>query len=196
MTINEVTERVEVVDILAAKKGDEEAILRLLDRYEPLLAHTLRRFSDNEAVLQDLRQETYLEIYRSLPGLKYEEAFPCWMRQLALRVGYRHWSGQAKEARAKSAYMELLEQCTPLPSRFADGEDLDHIKTLLARMETQDRSILEMRYLEGVKTAEIASYLGWSPTRVRVRIHRALKRLRDLYEKYPALPADTQLCDK
>jgi RNA polymerase sigma-70 factor (ECF subfamily) len=172
-------------ETLMPLQGDEESFIRVLRRHEPVLSTYLLRFTDNEAVVQDLRQETYLEAYRSLATYRREGSFLNWLRRIASRVGYRYWAGRAKEERAKSAYLELLRGCAPTDSAYCAQDDLERVRTFLDSLDGYDRILLEMKYLEGFRSPEIARRLGWSEVRVRVRRHRALKRLRGLHGTRP-----------
>jgi RNA polymerase sigma-70 factor (ECF subfamily) len=53
------------------------------------------------------------------------------------------------------------------------------VRTALDRLPERDREILVLRYLEQLSTAEAAAVLGVSEGAVRVRLLRALRRLRD-----------------
>jgi RNA polymerase sigma-70 factor, ECF subfamily len=168
----------DISDALAAQSGDKEAFVRLIRRQERSLALHLRQFTNNEAVLQDLRQETYLEAYRSLSTYKHRGSFASWLRQIASRVGYRYWKGRAKEAQAGAAYRELRQYCASSQATRRTQEDIDHVRELLACLGRCDSTLLELKYVKGLMASEIAGSLGWSVGRVRVRLHRAIKRLR------------------
>jgi len=183
-------EAADTADVLAAQSGDAEAFARLARRHEYALLGRLRRFTLDQAMLQDLRQETYLEAYKSLSTFRREGPFSHWLRCIATRVGYRYWAGQAKELRAKNAFLELRRHCVPAMLAGAAHDDAESVKRLLARLSEGDRTLLIMRYALGHKATEIAEDLGWEATRVRVRLHRAVKKLRTIYEQSAAPTAD------
>ena len=168
-------------DVLAAQAGDEHAFARLTRRHEYALLGRLRRFTTDEAMLQDLRQETLLEAFKSIASYRREGPFFHWLRCIATRVGYRYWAGQAKEARAKNAYLELLRRCVPAIASGGAQDDADSVRAILSQLSQGDRTLLIMRYALGHKATEIAEDLGWDPSRVRVRLHRAVKKLRSVY---------------
>lgn len=155
-----------------------DAFERLVLPHEKSLSNYLRRFTSNETILQDLRQETYLEVFRSLPNYRCEGAFSAWLRRIAARVGYRYWAGQNKELRAKAAYLEL-RRSHPSPQ---DIESAEFVNNLLALAGPCDRMVLELRYVQGFTDAEIATQMGWNAGCVRVRLHRARKRLRNRHD--------------
>ena len=54
---------------------------------------------------------------------------------------------------------------------------------LLDRLEPDDRLVLTLLEAEECSTAEIAQLTGWSIAKVKVRAHRARKRLRRVLQK-------------
>ena len=60
----------------------------------------------------------------------------------------------------------------------------EHIKKLLARLSPEDRLVLVMLDVEGLSVAEIASLLGWTGSKVKVRAHRARAHLRRVLERF------------
>ena len=179
---------IDEIDILAAQAGDETAFVRIVRRYEQALTGQLRRFTHNEAVLQDLRQETYLEAYKSLTNYHHHGSFSSWLRQIAARVGYRYWTGQAREAQARIAYLEMRGHQGYGATKPLEWDDTERAIGLLACLGSQDRILVEMKYFQGLRATEIAQRLGWKVTRVRVRLHRALKGLKRLHEETSHAP--------
>ena len=168
-------------DTLAAQAGDDDAFARLVQRHEQSLDKHLYRFTNNQTDLQDLRQETYIEVFRSIATYRHQGPFSCWLRRIASRVVYRHWARQAREGRAKAAYMELVQRLAYMGSAQYPQDDVENIKTLLAPLSLEERALLEMRYMQGLKVAEIANRIQCKVGCVRVKLHRVLKKLRLLH---------------
>lgn len=156
---------------------NDEFFLAAIRAQEHSLTRYLHAFTNNESVIEDLRQETYLEAYRSLATYHHQGSFCGWLRRIASRVVYRYWAQLSKEARAKAAYLERWRDKVPAKSLA----DLDALDAFLLEISPCDRMLLEMKYLEGYKASEIAAHIGWNEVRVRVRLHRSLKRLHENY---------------
>jgi RNA polymerase sigma-70 factor (ECF subfamily) len=65
-------------------------------------------------------------------------------------------------------------------ARLRGRERRDRVQAALGRLAERDREILELRYLEDLPTAEAAGVLGVSESAAKVRLLRAMQRLRDL----------------
>jgi RNA polymerase sigma-70 factor, ECF subfamily len=55
---------------------------------------------------------------------------------------------------------------------------------LLAQLKPDDRTLLTLHYLNGMRFREIAEYLGWSLGKTKVRTLRAKRKLQQILEKH------------
>jgi len=166
-------------DILASLEGLESAYARLVGRYQSLVHAQMWRFSRDPAQVEELVQDVFVEVYLSLRHFRGEAPFEHWVRKIAMRVGYRHWKLEHRQR----ARRDLLAQMPPPrpedPCRLAPSEAAEVLYQLLSTLAPADRLALTLHYFEGYEAKEIAAVAGWSPTLVRVRMHRACKRLRE-----------------
>lgn len=136
------------------------------DHYEPVLAYALRRAMREAA--EDAAAETFTVAWRRLedvPG----DARP-WLFGVARRV----LSGQRRgDRRRVSLQTRLAGEPTSAPTTTAPVGLLP----ALARLHEQDRELLLLVGWEGLAPVEAARALGLSRIAVRVRLHRARKRL-------------------
>jgi RNA polymerase sigma factor (sigma-70 family) len=148
---------------------------------------------DVPALALDVLQETVLE------ALAHSERFdpqrPCmaWLLGIALNIVRRkkatlikqrqhevqpgqfmaHYPGVHNEA-------ELFEQLSPstCPDPAQEVEEREQASLLLALVSQEDQRVLRLALLEGFEHAALAQQLGLTPGAARVRLHRALNRLR------------------
>ncbi|MCC6489771.1 MAG: sigma-70 family RNA polymerase sigma factor [Candidatus Hydrogenedentes bacterium] len=166
--------------VSAAQAGDANAFVSVLKHYEWLVKGQLKRLLPELNEVDDLYQDTLLESYRSLHSYSHRGRFPSWLIQIACRVAYRHCRVAARDRAMIREYMQTRGNTQSLPFDAWFNEEGIHI--LLATLGGVDRMLIEYRYFEGLAPSEIAERMEWEPTRVRVRIHRILKRLRDEWE--------------
>lgn len=167
-------------DIRDSLAGDDNAYARLVERYEPQIFPQMWRFTRDRAVLDELVQDVFVEVYLNLRKFRGEAPFLYWVRRIATRVGYRHWKLQG---RARKRH-ELLERnagmVLPVVQEVTPSEAGEALYALLECLPPKDRLVLTMYYFEDCDTRAIAEHTGWNLTLVRVRIHRACKKLRTL----------------
>jgi len=179
--------------IKRAQRGDGEAFGFLVERYQrrifSLVYHLVRRRED----VEDLAQEIFIKAFRAVRSYNFQASFVTWLSRVAVNHCYDYlrrlrtspvsyyWqmseeSQRNLEARAESAEEGGLDQ-----AERAALQDL--VGKLLDRAGANDRLILTLKELEGYSVEEIAELLNLKPSTVKVRLHRARKRmLEDLKE--------------
>jgi len=186
----------ETEDLLReAGRGDAQARDRLLELHRPYLRRMVavrldRRLAarvDPSDVVQDamLAAATGMDDYlerRPLP-------FVPWLRGLAaarVNDAYRRHvradrrSVDREYPPASEPFVERLVAATSSPSAgLRKRERAAQVRVALDLLPPRDREILELRYLEGLSTADAADTLGITESAAKVRLLRAMQRLRD-----------------
>lgn len=147
--------------------------------WERVRLFALRRVGD-AAAAEDVAQEVLRRVTDALRAGRVDDhaALPGYVFKTALYVCLHHARSAGREARA-------LEQfdvaSSPAPddalARLIKAERRATVALALQRLESQDRELLHSFYFQQLDTAEIAQRLGVTSEALRVRKHRALRRL-------------------
>ncbi len=126
---------------------------------------------------EDVAQEAYLRMYRGLPGFRGDSSFDTWLYRITSNAAISH-------LRRRGRFADLLAEpgdAAEVPDHpGADPVDRDEIQRALLALPVAQRTVLVMRDAYGFSVAEIAEQLGLTEGAVKVRIHRARRRLKDL----------------
>jgi RNA polymerase sigma-70 factor (ECF subfamily) len=153
----------------------------MLRRYEGEVARQVWRFSRDPLVCEELAQEVFVQVFRSLPRYRpVGTPFVHWLRRIATRVGYQFWKRQAR--RKPLATLEGIDPAAREPDAMEPGEAAALLHRLLARLAPADRLVLTLHYLEECDTREVARRTGWNRAAVKMRLWRARAKLKDLIE--------------
>jgi RNA polymerase sigma-70 factor (ECF subfamily) len=183
----------------AAATGDASARGRLLDRHRQrlrrMVAVRLDRRLNARLDPSDLVQETLTEANRRLDDYLRHRPLPFypWLRQIAwnrmidarryhLRPGRTVGREEPAGLPAESA-LELAQRLIAGEAPSAGlrrREQRAQVRAALDRLPERDREVLALRYLEQLSSAETAAVLSVSEGAVRVRVLRALRRLREI----------------
>lgn len=156
--------------------GEEAAWRGLHARYYRNAVYVLRRLGVAQTQLEDVCQEVFLDVFRSLPSFRHEADFRTWL--------YRICVGRARVARRRAKIVRLLE------SLFANGgeEVADHsldegranrqLGKALEALPEAERAVFVLFELEGLSGKEIAEVLGCTESAVFRRLHHARKHFR------------------
>lgn len=170
-------------DIAESLAGNGEGFARLVRRYQDRVAVQMWRFTRDAVVLDQLVQDVFVEAYLSLKGFRSQAPFLHWLRRIATRVGFRYWKSQARIEEREGALKETQMSLTAAPEALTPGEAADMLYQLFRRLPPADRLVLNLFYFEECDVKQIADRSGWNRALVKVRLHRARKKLKSLLEE-------------
>jgi RNA polymerase sigma-70 factor, ECF subfamily len=134
------------------------------------------RYASNPSEAEDIAQDALLRAWRRRSTLRDSERRNQWLAAIVRNEAFRH------HARVRPDLASALEL-----SEGAEDEqvlatvELADLHAALERLSERDRKLLEMRYEEDLTQAAIARRLGIPEGTVKVRLHRARKKLRQAY---------------
>lgn len=158
----------------------EERFSALFERTRlPLLAYAVRRVAD-PADAADVVAETYLVAWRRLDDVPAGDEARPWLFGVARRVLANHYRGERRRvALADRLRDHLVEEVVPA---FEIAEESPVVRAM-QRLPQDDQELLRLVAWEDLARDEIAVVMGLSRATVRVRLHRARKRLEKLMDE-------------
>ncbi len=172
-----------------AVRRDAEALAKLVDLYSPRVYGLLFRLSGSREVAEDLLQETFLRVVRTIEEYEHAGKFEPWLFRIAanlVRDRSRQVRRRGTAARPESAQREgdeaggferVATDHDPA-RRLAQQEAIERLEACLQQLSEPEREILLLRHYSGLSFAEIAAILGVPLGTALARAHRALSRLR------------------
>lgn len=159
------------------RRGDPaafEELVRLTHRRVYTLAY---RVVGDRHEAEDVAQEAYMRVYRGLPGFRGDSSFDTWLYRITANAAASH----LRRRRRFGDVLDDPEEVVQVPDEASpDPVDRDEIQRALFALPVAQRAVLVMRDAYGFSIAEIAEDLGLSEGAVKVRIHRARRRLKEL----------------
>jgi len=156
-----------------ACRGDEEAFARLVRLAGPAAIVAARRITRDAALAEDAAQEAFLRAFRALPRYRHDSSFTAWVRTIAVHAAI----DLLRRRRPESPLFERAAR----PEEEKRLEDLDLLRRALEALSPRDREILLAREMEGIPDQAIADRLGMTVTSIRVRMHRARRKLTERF---------------
>jgi len=175
------------------RNGQVDAFEVLLRRHSPRVFQSVGRrvpTGDVETVAQDV----FLSAFRSLDTYRGRQPFEHWLMRIALRRCCDYWRGRERNRESTGPAMdEDGPDWMELVSRDLSREEFDRgraredaietVQAVLARLDPEDRALVEGIYFEDRPLRELAAALNWSLAKVKVRAHRARRKLRAMLEE-------------
>lgn len=157
---------------------ESELARRFWDRLRVFAA---RRLGD-AAAAEDVAQETLRRVVEALRAdrIRNPDALPAFVFQTARNICLHRYRSASREARAMSRFDSVTERHSTAPDPLIDlvsEERRRVVRAAMARLDSDDRALLRMFFYEDSDTADVARQLDATPAAIRVRKHRALRRL-------------------
>jgi RNA polymerase sigma-70 factor, ECF subfamily len=186
--VEEIQDLDDLEKVNLAKAGDLQAFDALVVRHQGMISGLLFRFAGQRADLEDLVQETFIRAFKNLKRWQSYQPFSHWLKRIAINVGRDFYR---RKRRASKWLMESIpEDIEELELPSVDSGKIDsagftqEAQWLLAKLKPDDRTLLTLHYLNGMRLREIAEHLGWSLSKTKVRSLRAKRKLQQILETY------------
>ena len=164
-----------------AGAGDEGAFRDLVERYESRVAATVIGMLGAGDEAEDVGQETFIRLYRSLDRFRGESSLGTYLTRIAINLSL---TALKKRKRRISRFVSKDEMERDLPEASWDprGElerkdDVRRVREAVTRLSPDHRTVVVLRMIDGYSTREAAEILGIPVGTVMSRLARAMERL-------------------
>ncbi len=166
-------------------EGDRAAQRELFLQTRRVVHRTLFRILGENRDLEDLLQETYLMVFRSIQRFEGRSSPSTWCCAIAVHVAYNH----LRSARRRRVEPEV-DVVDPSPDAAHLAEQREAVRRLyraLDQLDPDQHVAFSLAVIDGQPVAAVAELLDVSAGAVKTRVWRARKELARLARKDPAL---------
>jgi len=162
----------------ACRSGDPGAFEELVRRTQHRVYALAYRLVGDRGEAEDVAQEAYLRVFRSLGGFRQEARFETWLHRIVVNAALSH-------LRRRGRFGDLVRDAgtdpepPPAPPAQDRAVDRDLIRRALEELPAGSRTTLVLYEMYGLSCREIGEELGVSEGAVKVRLHRARRRLKE-----------------
>ena len=176
-------------DLDALRRRNPDAIERWIYGNRSIVRGFLRKMVKDDDLADELLQETFFQAMRSVDTFRGDAKVSTWLCSIARNVAFRHFRQQDRYTTVTADTLEWMEQNETTSSSALDRnprhdtertERKEMLHAALRKLPDAYREIIHLRDLEEKSTEEVANELDLTRVNVRVRLHRARKRLASL----------------
>jgi RNA polymerase sigma-70 factor, ECF subfamily len=170
--------------ISRAAGGDPSAFQALVERHRSMVYRVAYQFAGNHHDAEDIAQEVFIKVYRSLDRFRQDSQVTSWMYRIVMNACIDHRRRQRPAIAApfgEEAEQRMLNtpEDTPGPEDRAYAGELGQVlESEIGRLPNGQRIVFVMRHHQGMKLCEIAEALGLAEGTVKRQLHAAVHRLR------------------
>lgn len=174
-------------DLVARAAAGEAAAQRaLFDRERVRVHRLLYRVVGSNTHMDDLVQDTFLEIFRSLPGFRGESSLRTWIDRCAVRVAYAHFRRKGRTPSLQPISEEPADE-VGVEERASVREAVRRLYRHLSQLDPRQRIAFTLFAIEGRTQSEIAEITGSTLGTVKIRVWRARHALAKRAKNDPLL---------
>src|SRR5688572_30092384 len=164
--------------IAAAQRGDRAAFKSLYDRYRDRVYNLIFYSMDDESGAEDVLQIVFVKVYRGLPRFRFEASFATWIYRITINECLNQLRGRAPRHVPIEALLGSDEELNPGAAadlQHYEAERREIIHRAIMELSPKLRTVVALKYLEGLTYEDIALVLECSPGTVASRLNRALR---------------------
>ena len=160
--------------------------------YQHHIYNYLLRMTQNKAVAEDLTQETFIRVHRSLPSFRGEASISTWIYRIATNISLDYFKRSGNRLVAQAVSLDEIEfegewvadRNSTSPEKLADQSEMSEcVQSFIHRLSPSYRAVLVLHDLQGLKNREISDVLDIPLSTVKMRLHRARNKLRESLNK-------------
>jgi len=164
--------------MLQIANGKIELLRILFDRYHIRIFNFFNKMCRNKMVSEDLTQDVFIKVMKYRTSYKNGN-FAAWIYTIARNIFSTHYQ-KIKKERSNLIDDDKLEANSTLISE-SNQDELDHLQKALLKLSNSDRELIVMHRFQEIKYEQIAQIVGSSENAIKVKVHRALKKLKEIY---------------
>lgn len=165
----------------AVKNGDLQQASLLFERYHKRIFNFLARLAVDRMLAEDLTQNVFLRMIKYRGSYKEGLRFQSWIYQMARNAFSDHYRTNASKY---SNYVDVEQLSDKIQDPQESEEQAQREKLLqrsMAMLDEEQRELLVLTRFQHMKYEEVATILETSVANIKVKVHRAIAKLREHY---------------
>ena len=149
---------------------------------DAIFRHCMLRVSDRE-LAKDLMQEAFTHTWEYMQNGNNPKNLRAFIYRVASNLVIDHYRKKKSYSLDEMSEKTGFDPSIDMTENIVNGIDAKRALELLPQLPDQYRSVIVMRYVDDLSPGEIATITDETENTVSVRIHRGVKKLRELIEK-------------
>lgn len=154
----------------------------LFQQYHDEIYRYLWRMSYDDALAQDLTQETFLKAFRAYEKLPPDSHYRAWLYRIASNACHDHWRRSRPEVPWAEDAEDFLPSEENIASQYETTEALAMLREAVGLLPPKQGQCLILSRYQGLSYAEIAEIMNTNEANVRANVYQAMRHLHRYFE--------------
>jgi len=173
--------------MLQVRDGAGETLGVLFERYHAPLYNFYTKLTGDRALSEDLVQEVFLRILRHRKTFRPGTPFRAWIYQIARNARIDHF----RKSRPQVPFEPEMAPAVATGDPAQQQQESELLHRALMELPEEKRELLVLCRFQELPYEEVARLVGCGVSTVKVRIHRAMQDLRQVFHQLQAAPASS-----
>jgi len=164
--------------IQRVRAGDIRAFSAIVSNYQRMVFSIILKIVDNREDAEDIMQEVFIKVFKSLEQFKKESEFSTWL----YRIAYNTTISELRKR--KLLFIPINDNLDPVNEQFTDEEELDlteiklqYLDESLKKLPPDEIFLVTLYYFKEQSIDAIGKITNLSVANVKVKLHRIRKKL-------------------
>lgn len=167
--------------IAAAREGDDGAFEQIVRRYEPVVAATVIGMLGHSAEAEDVGQETFIRLYRSLDQFRGEASLKTYITRIAMNLSLNELKRRKRtRERISGTPVDEFHNLEARGERAESRDTREMVHQAIGQLEDKFRAVIVLRLIDGYSTDETSKMLEIPVGTVLSRLARAQAKLKEV----------------
>jgi RNA polymerase sigma-70 factor (ECF subfamily) len=166
--------------IIGCKSGDSKCFSQVVDRYASRCYGYFYRLTGNKDLSDELLSELFVKLVEKIASYK-GGSFDGWLFRIASNIFHDYLRSKQRRKRLLSVHKEQIESEITEPKK-SDNEQFDILQKQLKRIDADTRELIMLRFYSQLSFKEIAKMRSEPIGTTLAKLHRGLKKLRELMQ--------------
>lgn len=167
--------------IIGCKSGDSKCFSQVVDMYASRCYGYFYRLTGNKDLSDELLSELFVKLVEKITSFE-GGTFEGWLFRIASNIFNDHLRSKQRKKKLLDVHKQHIESQATEPKK-SDNEQFDILQTQLERMDTDTRELIMLRFYSELSFKEIAKMRSEPIGTTLAKLHRGLKKLRELMGK-------------
>ena len=164
--------------IIGCKNGDSNCFSQVVDMYVSRCYGYFYRLTGNNDVSDELLSELFVKLVEKIASYK-GGSFDGWIFKIASNIFHDYLRSKQRRKKLLDVQKKLLE-LQPTEPKQSDNEQIDKLQIQLRRLDEDTRELIMLRFYSELSFKEIALMRSEPIGTTLAKLHRGLKKLREL----------------
>jgi RNA polymerase sigma-70 factor (ECF subfamily) len=166
--------------ISGCRNGDAESFSQLIDMYAGRCYGYFYRVTGNRTVSDDLLGELFVKLVEKIGSFK-GDSFESWLFKVVSNIFHDYLRAKHRQSQFLETQKSRMQSQVSEPER-CDGDEIDKLQLQLNKLDADTRDVIMLRYYSQASFREIAQMRSELIGTTLSKVHRGLKKLRELME--------------